>query len=147
MTPLDLTKGPPRSPREELGGLCMLPRMIDIARAKLPGGDIGQYQIGRGVSGVVLRHLGTEVNEFVEAVGNATTDEEIVSRFCGARTRAEHRLLNLTLRRLTVADVPADLRPTFEQFYGTEVPLDRRVFDILDEDDLRAFGPEGRIKK
>jgi hypothetical protein len=48
MTPLNLTKQPPRSPRGELGRLCMLPRMIDIARAKLPGGDIGQYQMGRG---------------------------------------------------------------------------------------------------
>jgi hypothetical protein len=46
MTALDLTKAPPRSPREELRGLCMLPRMIDIARAKLPGGDVGEYQIG-----------------------------------------------------------------------------------------------------
>jgi hypothetical protein len=142
MTPLDLSKVPPRSPREELGGLCMLPRMIDIARAKLPGGDIGQYQIGRGISGLVLRHLGTEVNEFVEAVRNATTEEEIASRFCRARTRAEHRLLNLTLRRLTVADVPPELRPTFEQFYGTEVPLEHRVFDLLEEDDRRAFGPK-----
>jgi Domain of unknown function (DUF5069) len=140
MTPLDLTKAPPRSPQEELGGLCMLPRMIDIARSKLPGGDIGQYQIGRGVSGAVLRHLGTDVNEFVEAVRNATTEEEVASRFCGARTKAEHRLLNLTLRRLTVADVPPDLLQTFEQFYGTEVPPERRVFDLLDEDDQRAFG-------
>ena len=140
MTPLDLTKGPPRSPREEVGGLCMLPRMIDIARAKLPGGDIGQYQIGRGISGLVLRHLGTELDEFVEAVRNATKDEEIASRFCGARTRAEHRLLNLTLRRLTVADVPPDLRPTFEQFYGTDMPPTQRVFELLEEDDARAFG-------
>jgi len=36
MTPLDWTKVPPRSPREELRSLCMLPRMIDIARAMLP---------------------------------------------------------------------------------------------------------------
>ena len=71
MKPIDLTKAPPRSPREELVGLCMLPRMIDIARAKLPGGDVGQYQIGRGMSGLVLRHLGMEVGEFVELIRNA----------------------------------------------------------------------------
>ena len=118
----------------------MLPRMIDVARAKLPGGNIGQYQIGRGMSGLVLRHLGTEVSEFVEAVRNANTDEEIASRFCGSRTRAEHRLLNLTLRRLTVADVPPEMRPTFEQFYGTNMPPTQRVFDLLDEDDRTAFG-------
>jgi Domain of unknown function (DUF5069) len=140
MPPLDLTKAPPRSPREELGGLCMLPRMIDVARAKLPGGNIGTYQIGRGLSGRVLAHLGIEAGEFVEAVRTATTDEEVAARFCGRRTAAEDRLLNLRLRGATVADVPADLRPSFEQFYGTDLPPGRRVFDVLEEDDRRAFG-------
>src|SRR6478609_6710407 len=98
MTPLDLTKAPPRSPREELGGLCMLPRMIDVARAKLPGGNIGTYQIGRGLSGLILAHLGIGVDEFVECVEAAATDEEVVARFAGGRTPTENRLLNLKLR-------------------------------------------------
>ena len=142
MTPLDLTKAPPRSPREELGGLCMLPRMIDVARAKLPGGNIGTYQIGRGMSGRVFEHLGISVEEFVEAVRTATTDEEVAARFCGKRTRAEDRMLNLRLKGATVADVPADLRPSFEKFYGADLPSDKRVFDVLEEDDLRTFGPK-----
>jgi len=142
MTPLDLTKEPPRSPREEIGGLCMLPRMIDVARAKLPGGNIGTYQIGRGLSGRVLAHLGIEVDEFVEAVRTAATDEEVVARFRGRRTTAEDRLLNARLRGATVADVPDDLRPSFEQFYGNDLPPNRRIFDVLEEDDLRAFGPK-----
>lgn len=140
MTPLDLTKAPPRAPREEIGGLCMLPRMIDVARAKLPGGNIGTYQIGRGLSGRVLAHLGIEISEFLEAVRTATTDEEVAARFCGRKTAAENRLLNLRLRGATVADVPDDLRSSFEQFYGKDLPPDRRVFDVLEEDDRRAFG-------
>lgn len=140
MTPLDLTKAPPRSPREELGGLCMLPRMIDVARAKLPGGNIGTYQIGRGMSGRVFEHLGISVDDFVEAVRTAATDEEVAARFCGKRTRAEDRVLNLRLKGATVADVPADLRPSFEKFYGGDIPSDKRVFDVLEEDDARAFG-------
>src|SRR4051812_34912276 len=146
MEPLDLTKAPPRSPREELGGLCMLPRMIDVARAKLPGGDIGQYQIGRGMSGLVLRHLGITVQEFVEAVSKAADEEEIVTPFTEMRSRAENRMLNLRLRRVTVADVPDDLRPSFERFYGDDQPRDRRVFDILEEDDQRTFG-RSKIEK
>ena len=142
MEPLDLTKAPPRSPREELDGLCMLPRMIDVARAKLPGGNVGTYQIGRGMSGLVLTHLGIDVNEFVECVQAATTDEEVAKRFCGRRTEAEDRMLNLKLRRVTVADVPLDLRPSFEKFYGADLPPARRVFDVLEEDDARAFGPK-----
>ena len=140
MTPLDLTKAPPRSPREELAGLCMLPRMIDVARAKLPGGNLGTYQIGRGMSARVLAHLGIEVDEFVEAVRDATTDEEVAARFCGKKSRAEDRMLNLRLKGATVADVPPDLRPSFESFYGVDLPADKRVFDVLEEDDRRAFG-------
>ena len=140
MRPLDLTKAPPRSPREELGALCMLARMIDIARAKLPGGDIGQYQIGRGVSGVILRHLGMGVEEFVECVGNAAAEEEIVTRVTGRKTDRENRALSLKMQRLTAADVPPDLRTEFDRFYGSDVPAGKRVFDILEEDDAKAFG-------
>lgn len=140
VTPIDLTKAPPRSPREELGGLCMLPRMIDVARAKLPGGNIGQYQIGRGMSGLVLGHFGAGVDEFVEAVRTANGDEEIAARFCGLRTRDEDRLLNLKMRRATVATVPDDLRQSFTRFHGADLPAGKRVFDVLDEDDARTFG-------
>jgi len=142
MTPLDLTKAPPRSPKEELSGLCMLPRMIDVARAKLPGGDIGQYQIGLGMSGLVLRHLGMEVDEFVECVRNASDEADVVAQVIGRRTDREHRALSLRLRRVTAADVPPDLRESFERFYGADLPANRRVFDILEEDDARAFGPK-----
>ena len=140
MTPLDLTKHPPRSPRDELGGLCMLPRMIDIARARLPGGDVGSYQIGRGMSGLVLGHLAVSVDDFVEAVAQAANENEVAARFLSGRPRTECRLLNLRLRQITVADVPEDLRSSFERFYGVDLPRDKRVFDILEEDDARAFG-------
>jgi uncharacterized protein DUF5069 len=139
MTSRDLTKAPARSPREELAGLCMLPRMIDIARAKLPGGNIGQYQIGRGMSGLVLAHLDMDVAEFVACVSDATNDEEIATRLLARRSRAEHRLLGLRLRRVTVGDVPADLRPQFEKFYGADIPATKRLFELLEEDDARSF--------
>ena len=78
MAPLDLTKNPPRSPREQLDGLVMLPRMIDIARAKLPGGAIGEYQIGRGMSGAVLRHFRLTADELVGIVAQAEDDNEVL---------------------------------------------------------------------
>ena len=141
MTPLDLTKRPPRSPREELGGLCMLPRMIDVARAKLPGGNIGEYQIGRGMSGLVLRHLGMDVDAFVERVRDAEDEVALASELSATRPEAENRVLNLRLRRATVKDVPDDLRESFERFYGADLPADKRVFDVLEEDDRKIFGP------
>jgi hypothetical protein len=140
VTPLDLTKQSPRSPREELGGLCMLPRMIDIARAKLAGGEIGQYHIGPGMSGLVLRHLGMDAEQFVQMVADAETEEALAGQLVGHHSRAENRLLNLRLQRATVADVPDDMRERFIGFYGGNLPPNKRIFDLLDEDDRRAFG-------
>jgi hypothetical protein len=140
VAPLDLTKQPPRSPREELGGLCLLPRMIDVARAKLPGGDIGEYQIGRGMSGLVLRHLEMSVDEFVERVRTAADETELGAQLSERKTAKENRMVSLRLRRVTVADVPEDLRETFERFYGANLSRDKRVFDLLEEDDARTFG-------
>jgi hypothetical protein len=139
VTPLDLTKQPPRSPSEELGGLCMLPRMIDIARAKLPGGDVGHYHIGPGMSGLVLRHLGMDAEEFLRLVADAETEEALVAQL-GQHPAAENRLLNLRMQRATVADVPDDMREKFVGFYGGNLPAAKRIFDLLEEDDLRAFG-------
>src|SRR3954471_17733505 len=140
MTPLDLTQTPPRSPRQEIGGLCMLPRMIDVARAKLPGGKIGTYQIGRGMSRLVLAHLEITADEFVDVVAKAANEDEVVAKFADKRTPADNRMLNVRLRRITVADVPDDLRKSFERFYGADLPANKRVFDVLEEDDARAFG-------
>src|SRR6187549_423939 len=108
MTPLDLTHAPPRSPRVELGGLCMLPRMIDIARAKLAGGRVGDYQIGRGLSGAVLGHLGIDAATFIEMVRDAADEEAVAGQLCSRRSAPENRMLNMRLRRLTVAAVPGD---------------------------------------
>jgi hypothetical protein len=120
----------------------MLPRMIDIARAKLPGGEIGEYHIGPGMSGLVLRHLGMEAEQFVQLVAEAETEEVLVAQLIGRHSRAEDRLLNLRLQRATVADVPDEMREAFVQFYGTDLPANKRIFDLLEEDDIRAFGPK-----
>jgi Domain of unknown function (DUF5069) len=143
MTPLDLTKKPPRSPREHLAGLVMLPRMIDIARARLPGGEIGDYQIGRGISGVVLKHFRLTADEFVGIVAQAADDDEVVSRLPARPGQADHSKLSSRLQGLTVADVPDDLRPEFQAFYGKNLPANRLVLDVLDEDDARSFPRKG----
>jgi hypothetical protein len=130
MRPLDLTKAPPRSPREELRGLCMLPRMIDIARAKLPGGNVGEYQIGRdmSLSAAVLSAFRMSVVNFIELVQDARTDDDVAERLWPAATILPEAL-SARLRRVTVADVPPQLQPEFHRLYGADLPRDRRVFD------------------
>jgi hypothetical protein len=143
MTPLDLTRNPPRAPREQLAGLVMLPRMIDIARAKLPGGSVGAYQIGRGMSGAVFRHFQLTAEEFVEIVAQAENDAEVLSTLPRGLGQADHSKLSSFLQGLTVADVPDDLQAQFKAFYGKNLPADRLVLDVLTEDDARSFPRKG----
>ena len=139
MTPLDLTQKPPRSPRTELLGLCMLPRMIDIARAMLPGGKTGDYQIGRGMSAFVFAKLGISVSEFVHIVETACSDEDVANRLLQTQQHADYSNLSARLARVTVANVPPEMRSDFERYYGSGLPSDMKFFDVLDADDIKTF--------
>ena len=112
--------------------------MIDVARAKLPGGNVGQYQIGRGMSGLVLAAFGISAQNFVEIVGEASADADVVTAL-GRKVAVARRAVAPRLCRLTVADVPADLKASFQEFYGVDLPADRLVFDVLDADDRKMF--------
>jgi hypothetical protein len=112
--------------------------MIDIGRANLSGGQVGDYHIGRGVSVPVLATMGLTAAQFVDIVRAASTDEEVAERLW-PEAAAAPKALSARLRRLTVADVPSDLRAEFDQLYGDELPLDRLVFDILETDDAKTF--------
>jgi hypothetical protein len=41
------------------------------------------------------------------------------------------------------ADVTADLKAEFQAFYGKNLPPDRLVLDVLEEDDARSFPRKG----
>ena len=122
----------------------MLPRMIDVACARLPGGNVGQYQIGRGMSGLVLAAFGISVENFVEIVRDADSDAGVAAAL-GRRVAVARRAVGARLGRVTVADVPADLKESFQQFYGADLPSDHLVFDVLEADDRQMFpGHDGR---
>ena len=78
MEALDLTKAPPRAPREELAGIRFLPRSIDKFRAKLPGGHLGEYLI-EGLTTVMLDALGITIAAFTDAVREAKSDNDIAA--------------------------------------------------------------------
>jgi hypothetical protein len=116
--------------------------MIDIARAKLPGGVIGEYQIGRGMSGAILRHFGLTVDQFVDLIATAADDAAVREKLLKAPGQTGHSKLSSFLNGLTVAGVPDAFRPEFDAFYGKNLPPDRLVLDVLEEDDARSFPPE-----
>jgi Domain of unknown function (DUF5069) len=72
---MDLTKDHPRSPRETLMGIPMLPRMSDKARALLSG-TVGEYAYGdkSPFDMAVLEFLGLSSGQFLEGVRQSPND-------------------------------------------------------------------------
>ncbi len=136
MEPLDLTVHIPRSSREELDGLAMLPRTIDKARASLPSGDLGPYHLIRGQSALLLKALGVEIDDFVEAVRNAKSDEDVGAWL---RTKTDpQRYPEITKRILnaTQDDISAEGRPRFESLYSPEMRAKHHnLCDLMEADD------------
>jgi len=135
--PLNLRGAPPRSPRERLADLMMLPRTIDKARASLVGGDPGPYFITPGLSAWLLRKLRFSEDEFIELVRSSEFEEQIaeIVQARASKGRIEH--LNGFMETFKVADVAEDHH--FEELYGQCDP-DELVIDVMARDDAKMFG-------
>ena len=73
---MDLTRDVPRSPYEKLGGIVFLPRSIDKGRADLAG-TLGEYVARTGRSERLFDFLGVSAGDFVEALRDRPTDEDL----------------------------------------------------------------------
>lgn len=75
---MDLTKEYPRSPREQLDGIMLLPRAIDKARAQLEG-KLGEYKyFGCRLNTRLFNTLGVTDEEFLDAVRRSPDDESVL---------------------------------------------------------------------
>jgi Domain of unknown function (DUF5069) len=77
---MDLTTGIPRSPNDLLGGIAMLPRTIDKARAAIAG-TIGEYIYGdkSGFDKTLLEFLGVSEADFLDAVRKSPDDAAVLA--------------------------------------------------------------------
>ncbi len=84
---MDLTRDFPRSPRETLLGLPMLPRTIDKARAALSS-TLGEYVFGEKSSFdmALLEFLGLSPAQFLEGV-RESPDDATMLRWLAAHAR------------------------------------------------------------
>lgn len=138
MEPLDLTKQPPRGPREEADGLFFLPRTIDKARARLPGGNHGVYNMA-GFSEQLLEHIGVTESDFIEAVAIANTDHDVVTWLKEHAQMEKYAEIadRIKNRKFTDVSNPA----AFKERYPI---LNRRpdlvyLVDMLEADDAEMF--------
>lgn len=74
---LDLTKQPPRSPNEMLGGYKILARMIDKARSDI-NGTVGEYHSNCPVDNLLLKFKGLDYNEFRKFLEEGHNDQEVL---------------------------------------------------------------------
>jgi hypothetical protein len=145
MTPLDLTKQPPRPCRAELDGIIYLPRAIDKIRGAMPGGNIGAYfnlhpEVNT-LSGLFYRRMRITHEEFAEAVASAETDADVVA-WLQARiddTSVEkftRQLLDIKLGALSESD-----RAAVQQYQPASgnASDDSLIIDLLDADDVAVF--------
>ncbi len=141
----DLREHPPRSAREQAGGLYFLPRTIDKARAKLQG-TLGLYKITPGISGYIFEALGITEDEFVEAVRGAKHDDDVVAWLREHADMAKVPELNEMLINRRLRD--EEHRATFLAAYPilTERPDLWNWFEIFEVDDAWIFDPANRGK-
>lgn len=141
MKPLDLTSHAPRSPREELAGLCMLPRTIDKLRALLPGGNPGDYKID-GFSRRLLDAIGIEEGALLEAVARAQDDAEVAAWVSEHGDLSNATQINAQMHSLTIGErlkTRPDLAERYPVIRELGLPAETTLFRVLELDDAASF--------
>ncbi len=74
----DLTKRPPRSPRQRLGGYALLPRMLDKGRAEIAG-QSGEYHYNCPLDQRFVEFVGIDPAALREQLAAGKGDGEILT--------------------------------------------------------------------
>jgi hypothetical protein len=145
MDALDLSKRPPRSPRERLPGvdLLMLARTVDKIRATLPGGNIGEYQI-TGFSSTLLNALGLSEQSLRAAVAAAGSDADVAQWVRAHTDPSRYAEINAKLESRTVGERMNDADFLSRYPNARNLPPETRRLDHLIADDAEAFAPKER---
>ena len=79
-TSKNLTKEPPRSPRNRLGNYALMARMIDKGRADLQG-QVGEYHFACPLDQMLFEFKGVKADEVKKLLGSGATDDQILTWF------------------------------------------------------------------
>ena len=144
---MDLTKQPPRSPYDELGGYAFLPRAIDKMRA-LIAGTHGLYNAKVGYSTQLFDLFGVTPDEFEKVVRDNPTDEGVLKAL---QQRKPHTPQEVEAwSKSTINRSPADeagwarhYKQLEDAGYGHRRDI-KTMADRLDLDDGREVAQGGR---
>ena len=140
----DLTKRPPRSPRVRLGGLALLPRMLDKGRATIAGTNC-EYNYDCPMDQHVINFLGFDPAALKKQLAAGKGDGEILdwlsrnSKF--KRTPTEIAAWSAYHDQRAPSDLEG--REYLHEVHKTLAPKREDIitwFDMLDLDDYVSFG-------
>jgi Domain of unknown function (DUF5069) len=79
-TAKNLTKEPPRSPRNRLSNYALIARMIDKGRATIEG-TAGEYHYACPLDQMLFGFKGVQADEVKKLLASGATDEQVVTWF------------------------------------------------------------------
>jgi hypothetical protein len=141
----DLTQRPPRSMRQRLGGLVLLPRIIDKGRATLAGKN-GEYNFNSPTDQHFVRFLGLDLTVLLKELSAGKGDGEILEwALSNAKNpRSPWEITAWSAYMETRGpDSDAESLASFAEYVGQHSKTREDVkswFDALDLDDHVSFG-------
>ncbi len=140
---LDLSKQPPRSPRETLGGYVVAARVLDKCRAAL-NGTLGEYDFDCYLDNVFFGFAGIKADDFKAFVATGASDAAVgewIQQHAQQKDRLDVVKWNNNLRYSTVKDMDDQFQVFMEDYIEKNVPKHRSIYHVFDIFDLE----EGRL--
>jgi hypothetical protein len=143
----DLTKEPPRSPRQRLGGYVIMGRTIDKGRADIAG-KMGEYHFDCPLDKMFFQFKGINSADFKRALKDGLTDEEMVqwvSDHGTSRNEKEIQGWSDTMEQATLLNEPEK-----REYFIAECkklglnPQVTSLFDWLEADDRAMFSRKNK---
>jgi hypothetical protein len=141
----DLTQRPPRSMRQRLGGLVLLPRILDKGRAKLAKKN-GEYNFNSPTDQYLVRFLGLDLEALLKELAGGKGDGEMLEWVQGnAKTLRMPWEINAWSGYMETRgpDSDAETLASFAEYVGQHSKTREDIrswFDALDLDDYVSFG-------
>lgn len=142
---IDLTLRPPRSTHQRLGGLVLLPRILDKGRAKLAQRN-GDYNYNSPTDQHLVRFLGLDLEVLLKELAKGKGDGEILEWVLASSRNARAPWEIAAWSAYMAArgpDSDAESLASFAEYVGQHSktrPDIKSWFDALDLDDFVSFG-------
>jgi len=139
----DLTKEPPRSPRDTLGGFVIAARAVDKCRSVINNSQ-GEYHSGCPLDNMFLDFAGISYDDFKAKIADGASDEEL-DAWIRATTKQKNRIdiikWNNDFRYKRISELPENLQEYMEDYIPQVVPKGKIVYHFFDVYDYE----EGRL--